>query len=84
MMSSYFKRGPDLWNSMPRYLRDITGVQPSTFKAFLDEWLVTIPDKPSCSRRDPAPTNIISGRNSNAITDWVPYLTRNPYYRTQL
>ena len=84
MMSSYFKRGPDLWNSMPPYLRSITRVTPLTFKTFLDEWLVTIPDQPSCSQRDPAPTNIISGCNSNAITDWVPFLARNPSYRTGL
>ena len=38
------------FNSIPNYLRNITGVKTDTFKARLDKWLHTVPDLPKCGR----------------------------------
>ena len=35
-----------LFNSIPGYIRNITGVTTDTFKRHLDEWLKTVPDQP--------------------------------------
>ena len=84
MSKSFFKRAPELWNLLPIYLREITGVSHETFKMHLDSWMSTIPDQPECSRWRPAPTNILTGKQSNSILDWIPYLIRNPFYTCQL
>ena len=35
-----------LFNSIPGYIRNLTGVTTDTFKRHLDEWLKTVPDQP--------------------------------------
>ncbi len=39
-----------MFNSMPAWLRNITGVKTDTFKKHLDKWLKDIPDQPKCGR----------------------------------
>ena len=39
--------GPRLYNSLPKYLRDIKSVKTEKFKFELDKFLDTIPDQPS-------------------------------------
>ena len=36
------------FNSMPRKLRNLTGVTTDTFKRHLDKWLLNTPDQPKC------------------------------------
>ena len=84
LSKSFFKRAPELWNLIPNYLREITNVSHDTFKMQLDSWLSTVPDEPECSRWSPAPTSATTGRQSNSLLDWIPYLIRNPFYVCQL
>ena len=39
-----------MFNSMPAWLRNMTGVKTDTFKKHLDKWLKDIPDQPKCGR----------------------------------
>ena len=36
------------FNSLPRNLRNLTGVTADTFKKHLDKWMMKIPDQPKC------------------------------------
>ena len=63
--SSLQVRGAQLFNVIPRALRDITAGSPDHFKFQLDEWLSTIPDQPT-----------IPGRQRAAITN--PLLDQVP------
>ena len=40
----------NLWNSLPRCVRDISGVKVDVFKRKLDKILAIYPDKPRCAR----------------------------------
>ena len=66
--SSLLVRGAQLFNCMPRSLRDTTVGTPDQFKAKLDEWLATIPDQPTIPGRQRAAL-------SNSILDQVQYQT---------
>ena len=62
-------RGPQLFNALPRYLRDIANTEVDTFKRQLTRFLDTVPDEP----RIPGLTS--AGRiESNSIIDWTPWL----------
>ena len=39
-------RGQKLFNSLPKYLRDMTGCSKDSFKAALDKYLTTVADEP--------------------------------------
>lgn len=41
-------RGPKLFNSIPKEIRDSTGCTVDSFKKLLDKYLSTIPDQPRC------------------------------------
>ena len=61
--------GPRLFNSIPKELR-ARGMSFDMFKARLDLWLMTVPDKPVLAgyiSYNPAK----SGWNSNSIIDWI-------------
>ena len=47
-------KGARLFNLIPRDLRDMTSVTVDTFKAGLDGWLSTLPDKPTSPVRQRA------------------------------
>ena len=72
--SSFYFTGPTLFNSLPRYLRDLTGVNTDTFKKHLDSFLMYIPDQPRTIGCHPLPTNHVTGKQSNALCDWFKYL----------
>ena len=57
---SFFINGPRLFNCLPAYIRNITGVSASTFKAHLDKFLEQLPDEPP----------VYCGRNRNSIIEW--------------
>ena len=54
------------FNSMPRKLRNLTGVKTDTFKKHLDKWLLEIPDQPKCKGYE----KLVRAK-SNAIHDQV-------------
>ena len=58
--NSFFVRGPRLFNSLPKNLRDITDTSVESFKGSLDKFLKKIPDEPP-----------VYGANwSNSVLDW--------------
>ena len=70
-LSSLPFRGPRLFNSLPRSLRNLTGCDTQKFKCELDKFLAAVPDQP-----------LIPGLTqyrrieSNSVIDWInsPYL----------
>ena len=64
--SSLLVRGAQLFNSMPRFLRDIQSGTVENFKTELDQWLATIPDQPTIPGRQRAAL-------SNSLIDQVQY-----------
>ena len=40
------EEGPRLFNTLPRYLRDLTHCSKEVFKKQLDHFLATLPDEP--------------------------------------
>ena len=56
--------GPRLYNSLPKYLRDIESVKTEKFKFELDKFLELIPDQP----------NYVAASGSNCILDQLTHL----------
>ena len=54
--------GPRLYNSLPKYLRDIESVETKKFKFELDKFLELIPE-------DPKMPNYVTASGSNSILD---------------
>ena len=44
--NSFTYTGTRLFNSAPKWLRDLSGITPDQFKRQLDRWLATVPDQP--------------------------------------
>ena len=68
--SSLKVKGAQLFNSIPRELRDKNSGTSDQFKSGLDEWLSTIPDQPTIQGRQRAAT-------TNSLLDQVPPVLRN-------
>ena len=58
---------PRLYNSLPKYLRDIESVKTEKFKLELDKFLDTIPDQPKMP-------NYVTASGSNSILDQLTHL----------
>ena len=58
--------GPRLYNSLPKYLRDIESVKTENFKFELDKFLDTIPDQPKMP-------NSVTASRSNGILDQLTH-----------
>ena len=52
-----------LFNSLPRRLRNMTGVSTDTFKGHLDRWLQTVPDQP----KSPGYSNRVAAETNGVI-----------------
>ena len=65
--------GPRLYNSLPKYLRDIENVKTEKFKFDLDKFLDTIPDQPKMPNYATAP-------GSNSILDQLTHLRAQGIY----
>ena len=65
--------GPRLYNSLPKYLRDIESVKTEKFKFELDKFLDTIPDQPKMP-------NYVTGSGSNSILDRLTHLRAQGIY----
>ena len=59
--------GPRLYNSLPKYLRDIESVRTETFKFELHKFLELIPDEPKMP-------NYVATSGSNSILDQLTHL----------
>ena len=58
--------GPWLYNSLPKYLRDIKSVKTEKFKFEIDKFLHTIPDQPKMP-------NYVTASGSNSILDQLTH-----------
>ena len=73
--ASFAINGPRIFNSLPKYIRDITECDISLFKAHLDRYLTQVPDQP-----------LIPGYtayrqcDSNSLIDW----SRNAQLKARL
>ena len=65
--SSLLVRGAQLFNIMPRDLRDTMTGTPENFKVKLDNWLKTIPDQPTVPGRQRA-------AESNSVLHQIDYV----------
>ena len=67
--------GPHLYNSLPKYLRDIESVKTEKFKFELDKFLELIPDGPKLP-------NYVTASGSNSILDQLTHLRAQGIYRS--
>ena len=76
--NSFAVTASSLWNTLPREVRDVTGVSVDTFKRKLDKILKHYPDEPRCSASGIC-TNA-QGRKSNSLCD----LSKHPQVKLQV
>ena len=67
--------GHRLYNSLPKYLRDIESVKTEKFKFELDKFLDLIPDEPKLP-------NYITASGSNSILDQLTHLSSQGIYQS--
>ena len=67
--------GPRLYNSLPKYLRDIESVKTEKFKFELDTFLELIPDQPKMP-------NYLTASGSNSILDQLTHLRAQGIYQS--
>ena len=68
--------GSRLYNSLPKYLRDIESVKTEKFKFELDKFLDTIPDQPKMP-------NFVTASGSNSILDQLTHLRAQGIYQSR-
>ena len=61
--------GPKLFNSLPKYLRNLNKVPAVDLKEQLDKYLETIPDQPCIGGLTPAAWDLFTAMPSNSIVD---------------
>ena len=66
--------GVKLFNKLPWELRSMTNCTVLQFKGKLDIFLAGIPDQPLVGDMVPSLCNMITGRPSNSLLDWIPHL----------
>ena len=66
--------GPRLYNSLPKYLRDIESVKTEKFKFELDKFLELIPDEPKMP-------NNVTAAGSNSILDQLTHQRAQGIYQ---
>ena len=66
---------PRLYNSLPKYLRDIESVKTERFKFELDMFLELIPDQPKMP-------NYVTASGSNSSLDQLTHLRAQGIYRS--
>ena len=67
--------GPRLYNSLPKYLRDIGSVKTEKFKFELDKFLDTIPDQQKMP-------NYVTASGGNSILDQLTQLRAQIIYHS--
>ena len=66
---SFQYNGPKLFNSLPKYLRNISKVKVEEFKEKLDKYLQQIPDEPNVESLTPSACDMFTAAPSNSIVD---------------
>ena len=66
---SFQVHGPQLFNSLPKAIRDVTKVSVDDFKEKLDNFLHKIPDEPNVEGLTPGACNLWTAAPSNSIVD---------------
>ena len=66
---------PPLYNSLPKYLRDIESVKTEIFKFELGKFLELIPEKPNMP-------NYVTASGSNSILEQLTHLRAQGIYRS--
>ena len=66
---------PRLYNSLPKYLRDIESVKTEKFKFELDKFLELIPDEPKMP-------DYVTASGSNSILDQLTHLRTQGIYQS--
>ena len=61
--------GPKLFNSLPKYLREIIKQSKLDFKEELDQFLAKLPDHPHIGDLTPNICNQFSAKPSNSLVD---------------
>ena len=67
--------GPRLYNSLPKYVRDIESVKTENFKFELDKFLQLIPDEPKMP-------NYVTAARSNSILDQLAHRRAQGIYNS--
>ena len=67
--ASFAVRGPMLFNSLPRDIRNMSGCDINTFKAKLDRYLKTVPDEPRIQGM-----TLRAQLESNSLIHWSPWM----------
>ena len=69
--------GSKLFNKLPCEIRNMSKCEVIDFKKCLDIFLTEIPDEPLVGNLTPATCNIVTGRPSNSLLDWIPLLYKD-------
>ena len=67
--NSFQISGPNLFNSLPAFLRGMTGCTIENFKESLDSFIQMVPDEPKCENLEPRSICIHNARSSNSLVD---------------
>ena len=73
---SFQRAGPNLFNSLPRYLRDIRNKSTEEFKEKLDKFLTNLPDQPMIGDLIPQVCNQNTAKPSNSLKDVILHQNR--------
>ena len=69
--SSFQIHGPRLFNTLPKYLRNMKHCGVDEFKEKLDHFLSKIPDEPKVGQLVPACCNLVTIQPSNSLVDQI-------------
>ena len=68
---SFQVNGPQLFNTLPKYIRDMSNCSVTDFKEKLDQYLTVIPDQPLIGNLIPATCDLYSLSPSNSLIDQI-------------
>ena len=68
---SFQVTGPRLFNSLPRYIRNLKNKSKEEFKEKLDQFLASLPDQPKIGDLVPSICNQNTAKPSNSLTDVI-------------
>ena len=68
---SFQVNGPQLFNTLPKYIRNMSNCSVTDFKEKLDQYLTVIPDQPLIGNLIPATCDLYSLSPSNSLIDQI-------------
>ena len=74
-LNSFQVQGPSLFNILPQRLRD-SGVSADIWKAQLDIFLETIPDRPCVTGLDSGLCDRFTSQPTNSVIEWMGLIAR--------